>query len=320
MSTPERLPGGGWLRIAKRWFEPDTIARVIEPMVADWQREYLDAAPVHRRWIAARGHAALLTTVLLTVPQLLIAPLPASLTIRMWFRVFMFCLVVIVIQSGVYFLQPRPMPAIGWFYLVPAMLTFALPFAMGPAVDAIRCSDAVTPHVARRAVVRLVAVGVLWMVVGAGWIAPQANRRWGQMVDSANAKHSVEALLTVRDLSTYDLVVAKGGTYPAIRTADLQRELNTRGSLALLPVLLAWIRWRTLELPRERWFSPLPATVIAAMGASAIILLQAIYGMLGDRLWHGQQLGLWIAMILFPVSHAFVTTWSRRSSRAVHRS
>ncbi len=69
----------------------------------------------------------------------------------------------------------------------------------------------------------------------------------------------------VRELTTTELLSdpsrahASETTNAGGRAAMIRRELNNRAALALLPVLLLWLRWGMLDRPRRRWYSPLPS-------------------------------------------------------------
>lgn len=56
------LPGTRLLAIARLWSDEATIDRVFEPLVADWQAEYVSAPAAERRRIWFRGLTALFTT------------------------------------------------------------------------------------------------------------------------------------------------------------------------------------------------------------------------------------------------------------------
>jgi hypothetical protein len=45
-------PGDGLRAFAARWCRPDTMARVIDPLIADLQLEHEEAAHAGRRWKA----------------------------------------------------------------------------------------------------------------------------------------------------------------------------------------------------------------------------------------------------------------------------
>ena len=157
--------------------------------------------------------------------------------------------------------------------------TFALPFAMLAAVDAIRCYEPWPDHIHKRAAITLLAIVTLWMVVGGGWLVPTMNHRWRNAVDSANAGQPVAPLAGVEDLSTYELLTLADHVHPltaVVRPGERGREIENRLSFALLPILLLWIRWRSLDAGSTGWFVPLPLSVIGAMAMAGVIFSRAL--------------------------------------------
>jgi hypothetical protein len=110
---------------------------------------------------------------------------------------------------------------------------------------------------------RTAAVGVAFMILFGGWLVPAANQQFRTTVMS-------ERWLTptrgARELSTMQLLLNLEHAFvlegPGFRAAAA-RELHNRASLALLPVVLIWLRWRALGDPSPQWLLPawLSATV-----------------------------------------------------------
>ena len=64
------------------------MSRVFEPLIADWQREWIDASHAERTWIRIRGTAASLVAVISLLPRLiLLTPSPPSTTRRVFARI-----------------------------------------------------------------------------------------------------------------------------------------------------------------------------------------------------------------------------------------
>jgi hypothetical protein len=63
------LPGTRALAIASQWFDPRTVSTVFEPLVADWQRQWLDAAPPKRARTWLHGAAAFCVATVTASPQ-----------------------------------------------------------------------------------------------------------------------------------------------------------------------------------------------------------------------------------------------------------
>lgn len=312
------MPGTRLLAVAARWFEPAVVARVFEPLVADWQREWLDASRTQRPFVRGRGTAAFVFAALCLAPRTALAPLPASLSSRPVRHVLLFCAIGVVVQGGLSYLNWRwaALPPSAWLFLMPALFTTLLPFAMMAGVDAIRCHEAWPDRLQRRAAFKLVAVVTVWMVIGGGWVVPKMNQRWQNAVDSANAGQSVARLIRVGGLSTYELLTLDDHASRStvlILPGERRRELEHRVSFALLPVLLFWIRWRLLDVGSTGWFVPLPLSVIGTMATSGVILLCALLRPVGSTASPRQYVGIWITVLLFSAASVL----GRRSGRRV---
>lgn len=206
------MPGTRLLAFARRWFPPSIVASVFEPLVADWQREWLDA-PQRRDWINAKGRAAFVSAAVVLAPGIAVTPVPWPLALRLVTRVAGFYVITVAIVAAVMLAQGTPLS--GWSSVLPALLTLFLPFAMVPAVDAIRCQTAWPARVERHTAIKLIAVSSVAMV------------------------------------------------------------LNGQASLVALPVLFFWIRLRLLEQGSTGWGTPIPASVIAAGAAAAVMFLRS---------------------------------------------
>lgn len=298
------LPGTRLLAFASRWFEPAVVASVFEPLVADWQREWQEAARTRRPIVRGRGAAAFVLAALCLVPRLALAPLPAPLSWRLIRHVLLYCTIGVVVQGAFAHVNWRwaALPPSAWLFLMPALFTTLLPFAMVAGVDAIRCHESWPDQLQRRAAFKLVAVVTLWIVIGGGWVVPKMNQRWQNAVDSANAGQAVAPLIRVGGLSTYELLTvgdhASRSTF-LIFPGERRRELENRVSFALLPVLLLWIRWRLLDVGSTGWFVPPPLSVIGAMATTGVIVLRALRGPLGSAASPRQYVGIWITLLLF---------------------
>jgi len=282
MRSFERL-----LAFASRWFDPATVATVFEPMLADWHREWVDASPSRRRRIAVRGYAAFAVTMIASVPRALFSPVPLELLTRLTWRVGAFWA-----ASSALFFTPiawryaeRSLPFSFWILLLPGVLVITFPFAVMLGIDAIRRTDAEPDPVERRVALTLVLFATMSMVLACGWLVPRSNYRWQ---DTARG---------LRELTTYELIAETPATIPALNGTPRVRELNNRFSLAALPLVLAWIRWRTLAVAGRQSAIRLPASVVAlAMGCGFMMLrrfdreLEAAFAAPG--------FGPWIALAL----------------------
>jgi hypothetical protein len=255
------------LRFVRRWFDERTVGSVFEPLLADHQREWFDAPAAARRRIAARTALSFAIALVTLLPRAVVAaPTPAAITRRVIARMISFISVASLLMAVPFLTELRRVPPgrLAWLFalLLPSMIVLAFPFAMGFVVDGIRRSAAPTPA-ERIVLLRTAAVGVAFMVLFGGWLVPAANQQFRATVMS-------ERWLTptrgARELSTAQLLanpehalVAEGR---GLRVA-VARELHNRASLALLPLVLIWLRWRALGDRSPQWLLPawLSATV-----------------------------------------------------------
>lgn len=279
MPSIERL-----LAFASRWFDPTTVATVFEPMLADWQREWLDATPSRRPLIVARGYAAFAMTALASAPRaILFTPTPPAIARRIVSRIIIFTSVISVVQMwqySRYFTASAPAQVVTMvLWVVPACALFAFPFAMVSVVDGIRRRK-LPNHVERATALRVGLAACTFMLAFGGWIVPAANQQF-RVAMVAGRQHQPPPR-GMRELSTFELLVAPQRATAAETTAPptaRRRELNNRISLTLLPALFLWRRWRALDLPAGRWSSPLPVVV-----ATLTVLCGYSFTRVSDRL------------------------------------
>jgi hypothetical protein len=307
------------LAFASRWFDPATVHRVFEPLIADWQREWYRAAGVQRTKVTIRGLSAFICAAMVSWPSMLRQPTPSTVAHRIVTRIARFTLVATALLMMPFALEGD---SLWWRFLmllvlVPSAITVAFPFAMITAVDAIRCDHALPPHVERSAVVKLALAAVLFMVAFGGVVVPAAHQAWRTATLQAGRPTSARG---IRDLSTYELLTdpsrataAEGRTNIYGRALAIRRELNNRASLALLPVCLLWLRWRLLDLPRHRW-SPLPPSVIAIAAVAGYVVLRWTERAAEEVFSLSRGSGLWAPFVIF-AALMWLDQW-RRARRA----
>ena len=324
MSLPTRA-----LAFAARWFDEATVRGTFEPLVADWQREG-QHAPASRRWSASlSGLWAFIVATIVSFPRIVLTPAPPTVMNRVVTRVTRFTLAASVplILPFVFDVPMNWVPASMVVFLVPQALTIVFPFAMVLAVDAIRRHEPLPPHVERATVMKLGLSAVLLVIVFHGWVTPAANQAWRRAAFQAQLaarSGGVEAAPLpagapargVRELTTIELVMdsahahAGENTNAGGRAAALRSELNNRASFAMLPVLFLWLRWRSLDLPRRRWF-PMPAGVATLAILGAYFLLR---GLFEDALSMPRAMGAWMAPAAM-LAFSQAGQWLNRSRR-----
>jgi hypothetical protein len=201
----------------------------------------------------------------MTPRAVLVTPTPAPMTRRIVARMILFMSVVSGLLLIPLLTELREVHAarLAWLFvlLLPSTLVLAFPFAMGFTVDGVRRHSRPT-HGERIAMLRAAILAVVFTIVLGGWIVPATNQHfrltvWGDRTPPP--ARGARELTTTQLIRTPWLARAEGTARPVA----IQRELHNRASLAVLPVILMWLRWRALERPSPRWLLPawLAATV-----------------------------------------------------------
>jgi len=303
------------LAFVSRWFDAATVARVFEPLIADWQREWLDASGVHRWRVLLRGWCALVCAVVVSSPRILVVPTPGAVTMRIVSRIASFAVLatLVTVLPFAFQLELGQRAPLLLLLLAPSSLALVFPFAMIAAVDAIRCDHALPPHVERAAAAKVAFAACLFMLLLMGWGVPAANQAWRTAMAPAGANAPARGVreLTITELFTDpSLATANDGTNASGRAAVIVREINSRLSLVALPVMLLWLRWRLLDLPRRRW-SPLPPSVIAIAAFVAFGMLRGSDRIIEDVLALRPGAGPWSPLVI--IGLAMVLDTFRRS-------
>lgn len=306
-------PGIHALAFASRWFDPATVHRTFEPLIADWQREWCDASGSRRTSIRIKGSIAFCVATLVSAPALMRAHTPTSLLRQVSWRIGVPAGIGTLVLTWPLLRNDGPL----WFRVVvmlaaiPQALILAFPFALIPAVDAIRRHDSLAPHTARAAVVKLAVTAVLFVFCVHGWLVPAANQLYRtvtfeQSLDDEARAHYLRRppgrtlpAPGLRELSNFELIAQLAGTadgetgaYRSARATMVIREINNRMALVMLPLLLIWRRWRALDLPGRRWFSA-RNSILAAVAALFV------FGSLYSSFRISQSIaGAWFAVAL----------------------
>jgi len=174
-------PGTHLLRIARTWFDEDTVTDVFEPLVADWQREWADArnvSPARRGSILLTGLAAFLRTLVICGGRDLMTLPDSTTTARLSVPLLWAIVAGIVLWVGpwLYFANRfSPIPVapvvVGLMSVERAPVIWALSVLVGVAW--LGRTSLARPG---RAAIQLALIGVLGSFVWAGWLGPLANR------------------------------------------------------------------------------------------------------------------------------------------------
>lgn len=315
------------LAFASLWFDEQTVRRTFEPLIADWQREWQDAPSARRRWITLRGLGAFALAVIVSSPQIARTAAPREVTNRIATRMA----TVVAILTAVLMIPPSVqlwflwkagsswVRGSGFLFTLPAAMALAFPLAVVAGVDAIRRLQSLPDHVERAAALKLGAVAAMFMLVYGGWVMPAANQAFLRVI---NPPGMTEPLRGVRELSTRELVfdpdratMFAPGTQLASRSTTIQRELNGRAAMIVMPLVLLWLRWRAYDLPRPRWFWPLPAWLAIPI-VIGILSTATTFGGWLERDWHfftGTR--QWMPIVAFALWGMVSSYWRQADSQ-----
>lgn len=266
------MPGTRLLQFVRRWFSPATVASVFEPLVADWQRQWSEATPAERRWINVKGRVAFATALIMMAPRvaLTLGTLRARLLIgaaTFWFATAVLNILPVA-EEGV--------PLASLWLLLPANLTLMLPFAILPAIDAMRRGGEKPAAADRRGALTLIVVAVIGVAVGQGWVTPAANQQFRNETASHFNGRPTIVPRGLREMTTAELIVGDLTNTPALDGTPRVRELNMRLTLAVLPALLAWLRWRSLSRPRKRSWPVVKSCLLAIAAPFAFFAVMPV--------------------------------------------
>lgn len=314
------MPGTRLLAFARRWFPPTTVSSVLEPLVADWQREWQDSSASRRTVVTTRGLTAFVCAAIVSLPRVLRTPAPSTITNRMVTRIAGVTFIGSVIFTIPFALQAVTLGPSSWvlaLLILPSSMAVVFPFAMIAATDAIRRHEPLAAHVQRATVLKLGIVAVLLMALLNGWVVPASNQVWRVMV----AKTTRQSIPSpgVRELSTVALIADPSrATVPArfTRAGEIRRELNNRILLAVLPVLLLWVRWPGAQQPRRRWYAPIATSVATAIVFVGFFTLYYL-GLSVEPVFNWQPgTGLWLPVVIFGLVGLLQQSRARRSELA----
>ena len=313
-------PGSRLLAFAKQWFDTSTVARVFEPLIADHQREWHDSSRAGRWWVSARNVLVFARTFVACSPRILLAPVAPSMALHVLSRIIITTSLVagVLLTPFVADLGRQLAPAEAarlMFWLLPACAFLALPFAMMSAADAIRRHTQPT-WLERTMAMRVAIATAVIVFVGIGWITPFANQQFRVASLAIFERGPAPPARGVREFSTSELLA--GRTAPGERrpgAATVRRELNQRAALTVLPILLLWLRWRALDLPRGRGPSPWPLKV------ATVAIIVVFFGMSWSQQFIEIGMGLrpgvtaWLPLAAFGAWGLAEQKWRRRSMR-----
>jgi hypothetical protein len=322
------VPGKRALAFAARWFDSSTVSNVFEPLIADWQREWRDAAGFARFGVRIRGGSALLVSMIAASPTILLAPWPTRARRRVLTRIAIWTTIVTTLTVAPFIVAfPRNLDAAVFLYLLvlllPQAVAIALPFAVTTIVDLIRTAPRPTRE-ERIAAVRIAIATCSLMLILAGWVYPATNQQFRvislQIVTGATTRGPAPGF---NEMSLTDLArdnAFRRESWTEGRAEAVARQLGSRLVLIAGPAALIWIRWRALRLPRGRRYSTLPLVLSAPISIGMLYTLLAESRGIADTLFAPRWSGPWLALAVMVAGSAAVDQLRHRAARRELRS
>jgi hypothetical protein len=264
---------------AARWCCEDTMARVIDPLIADLQVEYADAVQRDRRWKSRWLQVGAWTTFF---KVLLICLWTDALAWHRWTSDDRRAIIWSFVFSGVFIvaftaleLLTVPMPALRsshstasglLLYLIPQALsisvtvgaTFGILFGVGGR----RFSGQVGAGL-----VALALVASAFSFVNMGWILPKANQAYRLATFGGAWMPKFPSELTLGEISRTIEVVRREPMDPSgwhfgdspRYLRDLRYNYQSRWALSFSPLVFAWLALLMMRGCRRRWLLAIEA-------------------------------------------------------------
>lgn len=323
------LPGTRALAFVSRWFDSQTVATVFEPLIADWQREWHDAAGPRRMGVWTRGAGALLVSMIAVSPSVMFAPWPAGTLRRVVRRVTIWT----TLASGVLMVpfvtdlgRKIDIEVVPYLVilLLPQALAVAFPLAVTTIVDVIRSAPRPTRE-ERIAATKFAFVATTLMLMLAGWGYPAANRQFRIDSTLVTTGRPRPIFTGLREMSIVELAndaslksaLWRDGreSWATGRAETIRGEIASRTALVMLPLVLMWIRWRALLLPRGHWYSALPLIISAPLTFSVSMFLLYQEHTLADIFYAPRWTGPLLAWTVLAIASASVDRTRRHFGR-----
>ncbi len=104
-------------------------------------------------------------------------------------------------------------------------------------------------------------------------------------------------------------------SWVSTRAEAVRSEIALRTSLMALPIVLIWMRWRALHLPRGRRYSAFPLVVSAPVTFGMFYALLAQSRGVADAFFAPRWSGPWLALAVMVVSSAAIDQLRHRVAR-----
>ena len=322
------LPGHHIRRWVSRVFGPLTMARVIDPMLADLQLEYARAQaagrPWRARWIQFSGYVTCLRALAFHISQSLwsAARNPAVEDRRLAYRVILTSTICLLLVTTLF----AGIPMVMWFFsremppegswltvtLVPQALPRAIPVALAVGIALALGAQSLSRYVVG-IVLALALSGAALSFVTLGWVAPVSNRAFREA--AAWTGPGGEAEMTLAKLGR---IVRAIDAMPQARTvapegvARLELAYYSRFALPVASLALgAWL------LARRRLGSRFAAASHAAMACGLYFGLLTAARMAATGGAMPALAAIWLPNIVFFAAAAALAFRSQRTACGV---
>jgi hypothetical protein len=273
---PTDLPGTRLLAGARRWFDHDTVATVFEPLVADWQHEWLlESNEESRRRTHRRATRAFWSSAIRCLPRLIAPGAPRESELAATTTLLVFLTGGMLLWFLTLALRLPFYGALQW--LAPAMLLVSFPFSCLPVGLVLRRSHNRRPIA--KGVWLSLGLTIAFFAVGLGWIGPAANQRWRtelfQALNTA-AERRIPIIpargpreLTITELWRSEMTRDTTVCSPCSAT-EVNFEWHNRLMLLSLPFVLFALGWTLATVSRDGAAGPV-AFWFAASAVSIVL-------------------------------------------------
>jgi hypothetical protein len=236
-----KLPGTRLLAIARFFIDASAIARVLEPLVADWQREWLASTTTSGRVvIRGRGCFAFICSATYCFSS---DAMPRDIRWRAWMTLSAF----VALGTLVLAVPILGLPSALMAYWLPSMLALSVPFAMLPL--AMLLGTSANRSGGLRHLTRFTIAVALVVFALNGWITPHANQAFREQAMRRAVEQAGEVAAYrapsrgLRELTLPELFRVHFSTPGLASRQKMNEEVHSRVTLPLVPVLLAMMGW-----------------------------------------------------------------------------
>lgn len=240
-----KLPGSQLLTLARTVIDPLAVERILEPLVADWQREWLAVTTTRSRAIVwVRGVSAFVWS---TGYCFVLGSTPTSLSRTASITLVSLTVLTVALDYASWI---STLGAHGALWLVPGSIVMSPWFATLPL--GIRLGAERHQRIAaRRYLARMVFVMTTCAVIMTSWIFPiwsriAIDRLTPSAIHRPLRMNSGELTLSELLSPDADRLIGLGWHSPPLKLDprwEVERELHNRATLILIPVLLATLGW-----------------------------------------------------------------------------